>query len=241
MRSVVVVLPASLCAMIPMFRQRFRGTVRATVSISHSARRSLRSFKLDSSRTGLAVPCSLPPVLPAVVGECLVGLGHAVYIFLLLHRRATAIGCVEQFGGQLLHHALFATRTAIGNEPADRERRAPLRENFDRYLVVRSADTAGLHFEKRLAILDRLLEQLQGLVAALLLKVRHGGVENALRGGLFAAPHHGVDELRDQGRVIDRVGSNFTLGDITFSWHLLSLLFFLQRREPLKRLDLNSI
>src|SRR6266702_3351320 len=79
MRSVVVVLPASMCAMIPMFRQRFRGTVRATVSISHSARRTLRSFKLDSSRTGLTVPCSLFPALPAVVGECLVGLGHAVY------------------------------------------------------------------------------------------------------------------------------------------------------------------
>jgi hypothetical protein len=31
MRSVVVVLPASMCAMIPMFRQRFRGIVRATV------------------------------------------------------------------------------------------------------------------------------------------------------------------------------------------------------------------
>jgi hypothetical protein len=32
MRSVAVVFPASMCAMIPMFRQRFRGTWRATVS-----------------------------------------------------------------------------------------------------------------------------------------------------------------------------------------------------------------
>src|ERR1035441_195955 len=30
MRSVAVVFPASMCAMIPMFRQRFRATVRAT-------------------------------------------------------------------------------------------------------------------------------------------------------------------------------------------------------------------
>jgi hypothetical protein len=31
MRSVVVVLPASMCAMMPMFLQRSNGTVRATV------------------------------------------------------------------------------------------------------------------------------------------------------------------------------------------------------------------
>src|ERR1017187_544466 len=242
MRSVVVVLPASMCAMIPMFRQRFRGIVPATLSISHSARRTLRVIQIRFKQDGetLPIPCSLYSALPAVVGECLVGLGHAVYIFLLLHRRTATIRSIKQLGGQLLHHALLAARPAISDQPADGERGAALGQNFDRHLVVRSTDAAALDFEQRLAILDGLLEQLQGLVATLLFKVRHSGVEDALGGGLLAAPHHGVDELCDQGRLIDRVGSNFTLRDVTFSRHLLSLLFFLQRRKPLKRLDLSA-
>src|ERR1035437_94574 len=125
MRSVVVVLPASMCAMIPIFRQRFSGIVRATVSISHStglgpcgfccgayisrlhsvaeARGSSPSisFKLFRGRLGYQPAAGRSP-LPAIMRERLVGLGHAVHIFLLLHRRAAAVGGVQQFGGQLL-------------------------------------------------------------------------------------------------------------------------------------------
>src|SRR5260370_10627856 len=61
----------------------------------------------------------------------------------------------------------------------------------------------------------------RSLVATLLLKVGHGGVEDALSGRLFAAPHHGVHKLGNQGGVIDRVWSNFTLRDVAFSWHSL--------------------
>src|ERR1039458_50816 len=122
MRSVVVVLPASMCAMIPMFRQRFRGIVRATVSISHSARRTLRVIQIRFKQDGetLPIPCSLYSALPAVVGECLVGLGHAVYIFLLLHRRTATIRSIKQLGGQLLHHALLAARPAIRDRKSTR-------------------------------------------------------------------------------------------------------------------------
>src|ERR1039458_7802395 len=129
MRSVVVVLPASMCAMIPMFRQRFSGIVRATVSISHSAsEKPCGVFKLVSTSSGqLLDPCSL--ALPAVMRERLVGLGHAMHIFLLLHRRAAPIGGVQQFGGQLLHHALLAARAAKSHQPADGERGAALGQN----------------------------------------------------------------------------------------------------------------
>src|ERR1700744_1315802 len=140
-------------------------------------------------------------------------------VFLLLHRSATAISCIEELRGQLLDHALFTAGAAVGNEPANRKRGAALGENLDWDLIVRSADAAALDLEKRLAVLDRLLEELEGLVATLLLQIGHGGVKDALRGRLLAAPHHRVHKLRHQGRVIDRVRCNFTLRDVTFSRH----------------------
>src|SRR5580698_4822835 len=227
MRSVVVVLPASMCAMIPMFRQRFRGVVRATIYLSSASIRSrCRSIK---SKTKLFTRSLF---LPAVVREGLVGLGHTVNIFLLLHRGATAVGCIEELSGQLLDHALFPASAAVGHEPADGERGAALGENFNRNLIVRSADAPAFNLEKRLAVLDCLLEELESFVAALLLKVGHGGIEDALSGRLLAAPHHGVHKLGDQGGVIDGVWSNFTLRDVAFSWHcFLFFLVFPQRGD----------
>src|SRR3984957_906541 len=228
MRSVVVVLPASMCAMIPMFRQRFRGVVRATIYLSSASIRSrYRSIK---SKTKLSTKKSF--LLPTVVREGLISFGHTVNIFLLLHRRATAVGRIEELSGQLLDHALFAASAAVGHEPANGERGAALGENLNGNLIVRSADAAALNLEKRLAILDRLLEELESFVPALLLKVGHGGVEDALSGRLLAAPNNGLHKLGDQGGVIDWVRSNFTLRDVAFSWHcFLFFLVFPQRGD----------
>ena len=96
-----------------------------------------------------------------------------------------AFGCVEQFGGELHDHALFDGRGLV--RATDRERGPTFRKDFEGNLVVRSAYAAGIHFEKRLAVLDGLLEELEGLVAALLLEIGHGGIEDALRGRLLAA------------------------------------------------------
>src|SRR5579859_3976026 len=106
--------------------------------------------------------------LPAIVSESLVGLSHAVHVFLLLHRRTTAVGGIEQLIGQLVDHALFATGAPVSDEPANGQRGAALGSHFDRHLVVGAADAAGLHFQKRLAVLDGLLEELEGFVAAAL-------------------------------------------------------------------------
>src|ERR1700692_3226458 len=113
MRSVVVVLPASMCAMIPIFRQRFRGIVRATVFLSHlqalaCGRTSVQTLKQGEGDYTLP-PAPYTLLLPAVVRESLVGLSHAMNVFLLLHRGATAIGGIQQLGGQLVDHALLAT------------------------------------------------------------------------------------------------------------------------------------
>src|ERR1700735_1309792 len=160
-------------------------------------------------------------------------------VFLLLHRGAAAIGCVEQLSGELLNHSLFATSAAIRYQPANRQRRAPFRQHFERHLVVRTANAAALHFQHRLHVLNSLLEQLQRLIPTLSLKVGHGLIEDALGSRLLAAPHHAVDELRYQRRPIDRVSWNFTLGNVTFSRHLSSFssspsAVNLSRAEPIE-------
>src|SRR6266567_2824212 len=110
MRSVAVVFPASMCAMIPMFRQRFRGMVRATLihPCGLASPRLLRtSLELSvrillAIRTGNFAKARLPAAgLPAVMRESLVGFGHAVDVFLLLHCRAAPVGRVQQLVRQL--------------------------------------------------------------------------------------------------------------------------------------------
>src|SRR5680860_40147 len=106
MRSVVVVLPASMCAMMPMLRTLFRSMVMSTatwvipsgclglvtcdwvvycgvvycgVGTARRARASAATYR-----------CS-----PAVVGEGLVGLGHLVGVLATLHSSAEPVGGVE--------------------------------------------------------------------------------------------------------------------------------------------------
>src|SRR5689334_1044278 len=110
MRSVVVVLPASMWAMMPMFLQRSKGTVLDTLFF----RSSLRTSCSPTVFTGLPIiktssSSSQPLALssPPIMREGLVGLGHAVHVFLLLDRGAAAIGGVQQFVAQLVDHSLF--------------------------------------------------------------------------------------------------------------------------------------
>src|SRR3954467_3452854 len=162
---------------------------------------------------------SISRLLPAIVGESFVRLSHAVHIFFFLDRGALAIRGIEQLVRELIGHTLFGAAAAIEQQPADGERSTAIGIHFDRHLIVRATDAAGLHFEQRLGVLDGLLEQLQGFVAAFFLHLRHGGIEDALSGGLFATPHHRVHELGDQGGVVDGISRYFTLRNVTFSWH----------------------
>src|SRR5271157_4485704 len=115
-----------------------------------------------------------PHLLPAVVSEGLVGLGHAVHVFFLLDRSSTVIGRVEQLVSQLVNHAFLATSAAVGQNPANCQRSAAVGIDFDRDLVVGAAHAATLHFQYGLGVLHRLLEQLDRLVATLLFELLHG-------------------------------------------------------------------
>src|SRR5450756_2403763 len=93
------------------------------------------------------------------MGERLVGFGHPVRVFALLHRAAAQVGRIHQLVGELLFHRLaVAARAGVADEPADAERQAAIRVDLDRHLVIGATHAPRLHFETRLDVVDRLLE-----------------------------------------------------------------------------------
>src|SRR5690606_2792471 len=156
MRSVVVVLPASMCAMMPMLRTFVRSvsTSSATVMCPSGLRRG------ESSR--LRRPGS-----PAVVRERPVRLGHLVHVLATLDCCAQAVARVEQLVHQTLGHRLLTTGPCEVHEPAQREGCRTDRTYLDRDLVGRTADPAGPHLERGTDVLQSALEQDDGLGAGL--------------------------------------------------------------------------
>src|SRR5512135_270152 len=144
MRSVVVVFPASMCAMMPMLRMRSSGVVRAiAVLYSKNAGRPRRPT-LGRSRSAIigrpwgpldAVRCAAVPSLPPVMRERPVGLRHPVRVFLLLDRLALALRREDQLRRQPLRHVLLLAGAAVLDDPAHPERGTALRSHFHRHLI----------------------------------------------------------------------------------------------------------
>src|SRR5687768_16393639 len=111
MRSVVVILPASMCAMMPMLRSLARpASAAATVFPSLGGSHPL------SSPAGTAVP------LPAVVREGLIGLGHLVRVLAPLDGGAKTVARVEQLVHESLDHGLLATGAGVLHQPPQAQR-----------------------------------------------------------------------------------------------------------------------
>jgi hypothetical protein len=134
MRSVVVVFPASMWAMMPMFLQRSNGTVLGTTLVCSFWGSDLVVDLVIGKFSNLVIEIqnlqhftitqllNFPItqfLLPAVMRECLVCFRHAMHIFFLLDGGATAVGRVQQLVAQLVDHSLFATPARIANDPAD--------------------------------------------------------------------------------------------------------------------------
>ena len=102
-------------------------------------------------------------------------------------------------------------RGGVLDDPADRERRPAVGPHFDGHLVGRAADAARLDLERRLDVLDRLLEGLHRIVLRLLGNLVQGAVQDPFGDGLLALDHHGVDELRDELGVVERIRQDFAL------------------------------
>src|SRR5580765_5823245 len=205
-----------MCAMMPMFRV-FANEDCLAISFELSAISGQRTATASCSWALLAVSFSLP----TIVRERLVRLRHAVRVFALLHGAAAEVGGVEQLVRQLLLHRLaVAARGGVADDPADAQRQPSIRIHFDRHLVVRAADAARLHFEARLDVVDRLLEDLQRIVGGLFLDDVEALVKDALRRAALAVAHHAVDELGDKGALIERIGWNLAFGNDSSTWHI---------------------
>src|SRR5579872_4264759 len=118
MRSVVVVLPASMCAMMPILRILSIGTVRAIFQISIRRRGSSPFTRTTNGE------------LPPIVRERLIRLRHSMYVVFFLDRAAAHIRGVIQFVRQLLRHALFGPRAGIHQNPANRQAGAAVLRNL---------------------------------------------------------------------------------------------------------------
>src|SRR5919198_315958 len=129
MRSVVVVLPASMWAMMPMLRVFSSEYCRSTVlprfyrdDLLPPASRSVRPApcaRWSQAKRGVRLrpPLRWPAALPAIVCERLVGLRHLVRVFALLHGGAPVVGGIEQLRRQLLRHAPFRTPARGADDP----------------------------------------------------------------------------------------------------------------------------
>src|SRR6202035_2979764 len=113
MRSVVVVLPASMCAMIPMLR-----------TLARSAAVMVATFRSSSLMLVL--------VLPAVMREGLVGLRHLVRVLAALDAGAKAVAGVEHLVHQPLGHRLLAARAGVQHDPAQGQGGAARRAHLHR-------------------------------------------------------------------------------------------------------------
>src|SRR5258708_10790941 len=225
MRSVDVVFPASMCAMIPMLR----------VSSSLNALPIVPETAFFSPvRVATASLTKTTHSLPAVMRECLVGFRHAVHVFLLLHGPAARIRRIDQLIRELVHHGLARALPRILQQPANRERLPAERIHFHRNLVVRAAHASRLNLQQRLHVLDGFLEYLQPIVVGLLRHLIHRAVKHPLRRGLLAFPHHRADELLHNVAGIDRIGRLWSPENESFAWHCsLSLLRKSFHAQPL--------
>src|SRR5947209_15718046 len=158
MRSVVVVLPASMCAMIPMLRVLASWALLSAIPHSSlfgsacGARGSPGPAGDDGGRWTDVTSGAVTRMSPAVVREGLVRLGHLVRVLAALDRRAQTVARVEQLVHQALGHRLLPTGPAVLDQPAQAERGAPGGADLDRDLVGRTTDAAAADLEGRLAV-----------------------------------------------------------------------------------------
>src|SRR5229473_2523510 len=226
MRSVDVVFPASICAMIPMLRvSSSLNALPIAPGTAFFSPARVATASLTPTTYSLPSAFLTSALLPAVMRERLVRFRHAVHVFLLLHRSAARIRRVNQLIRELVHHGLARAFPRILQQPANRQRLPAERIHFHRNLVVRAAHPPCLHLQQRLHVLDGFLENFQRIVVGLLRNLIHRAVKHALRCRLLAFPHHRADELLHNVAGIDRIGRLYSPENKSFAWHCsLSLL-----------------
>src|SRR5882672_1757710 len=114
-----------------------------------------------------------------------------------------------------MRHGFLAARARGLDHPAHGERLAAAGAHFNGYLVGRAADAPALDLHRRLDVLERRGQHLEGLRAAatgLLGDAIEGTIDDALGGGFLAALHHDVHELREHVALELRVRQDGAAG-----------------------------
>src|SRR3970040_2735102 len=168
MRSVVVVLPASMWATMPMFLVFSRPTRLGVITVAANV----------PPRPSLSQSCLRSP---AVVREGLVRLGHAVRVLALLHGAALPGGGIQDLRRQFGRHApaVFALPGVV-HEPAQTERHPPLQPYLDRHLIGGTADPPRPHLQQRHDVAERLVQHLRRILAGLALDLIETPVDDVL-------------------------------------------------------------
>src|SRR5690606_20536479 len=215
MRSVVVVLPASMWAMMPMLRTLLR-------SVSTSCATGVPPGWFGTIREWERMPRRRHPLspLPAVVGEGAVRLGHLVGVLAALDRGTQAVRGVEDLVLQTLGHRLLTTALRVADQPAQRERVRAVRLDLNGNLVGRATDAAAADLEGGAHVVERLLERGAGVLAALGLDAAEGAVDDRLGERLLAVDEDLVHERGDDRCAVDGVVDDRALGGGTLTRHL---------------------
>src|SRR6478735_437672 len=220
MRSVVVVLPASMWAMMPMLRTLLR-SVSTSCATGCPPKSCWGEDGADAATRVAASACRLP----AVVGECLVRLGHLVSVLTTLHSGAEAVGRVEDLVGEALGHGLLAASLGVAGEPAQRQGVRAVRLDLDRNLVGGATDATRPDLEGRAHVVECLLQGDDGVLAILGRDTLECVVHDALGDGLLAILEDLVDELADDRCAVDGVCDDGALGRGSFTRHYFLSIF----------------
>jgi hypothetical protein len=153
MRSVVVVLPASMCALMPMLRYRSIGVVRATVllflrlALVRRVNGGCRGFGREHVRLKAGFKHGQGALLRTEVREGLVGLPPSGALPRASSRRRRGLPRLQKLRREPLAHRLLAALAGRFAQPAHRERHPAHRTHFDRDLEVGAADATALDLD----------------------------------------------------------------------------------------------
>src|ERR1700742_4004751 len=118
--------------------------------------------------------------LPAVVGERLVRLRHAVDVVLALPGTALLLVGVEDLAGEALGHRVLAAGAGELDQPADGQGASPPGRYLDRNLVGGTADATGTNLKHRGQLFDRRFQGLARVLTAALADDREAVVDDPL-------------------------------------------------------------
>lgn len=124
--------------------------------------------------------------LEAEMREGLVGFSHTMHFVTLLHSTAAAFRSFQQLTSQALGHRLFGTGFRAFTQPAHCQSQTADRTDLNRHLVVRTADTAALHFHERTDVVEGGREHFKSVLAGLFFNVLQSTVDDAFSDGLLA-------------------------------------------------------